>query len=95
MADPCYGLSVGRETKVARVRVLLQTTNYTPAQIAAIVGSSYQLATSERRKLRIRSEHDTIARRVEMLEQEIRDHRAILRRLMANRPTNSAGIACQ
>ena len=80
----CYPFNVKmaskKPVKSDQVRHLLKTSRYAPADIAGIVGCSYQLVTASRRKLRLPGEHDTLARRVTSLEQECRD----LRRMVAH-----------
>lgn len=81
--------------KAERVRAYLGTTDYTASEIAAIVKCSYQLVTAERRKLRCRTERDTVQRRLAMLEQEVREHRTAIRKLTASSTIEPAGMARQ
>ena len=65
---------------------MLATSDCGPREIAIICRCSYQLVTKLRRELRVRSEHDTLARRVAMLDQDVRD----LWRLVNKLTTTSA-----
>ena len=65
-----------------RVRLMLTTSDCEPREIAIICRCSYQLVTKLRRELRVPSEHDTLARRVAMLDQDVRDLRRLVTHLM-------------
>ena len=82
-----------RGEKVARVRTLLRTSNYCPRDIADIVRCSYQLATAERRKMRLPHEHDTMRFRLSRAEQEIRDLRRMITHLLREGAETPEGVA--
>jgi hypothetical protein len=69
-----------RGDKSNRVRAILAQSNMCAADIAMEAGVSYQLVTALRRKMRLRYDGDTVARRVAILEQEVRDLRKRLQR---------------
>ena len=73
---------VRKTLKCRQIRTLLATTNYSARDISQIVNCAYFHVTAQRRKLRLPSEHDTLARRVVRLDQEVRDLRAIVHHLI-------------
>jgi hypothetical protein len=77
-----YCGSVRRQhSKSELVRSLLQTTNYTPFEIAELAPCSYQLVTLLRRQLRLPYSTQTIQARLAMAQEELREHRARVSRL--------------
>ena len=82
---PRYTVFVAHHVKSERVRSLLLTTDHSARDIADICECSYTLVTHERRKLRLRSERDTLARRVSMLEERVRDLERIIASLGKSR----------
>ena len=77
--------TVRRGLKSQRVRQYLAIGSYCPRDIADLVGCSYQLVTKIRRELRLPSERDTLARRMAVLEQRVRDQGRMIAHFMAER----------
>ena len=89
----CYSGFVG-QIKSERVRSLLNTGEYSPVDIASMVGVNYSLVTALRRKMKIQSGRDTAAFRLSKLEQETRDLRRMVQDLQAAGNSATTAVAC-